>query len=474
MKALKVVARLLAQERGEAVQISRERAYPISDRPLVMIPIVMAGEAPALFALGIGDGSKPCIVHVCAEPRNRDQQYNMLERAATDMQTILATWERNPALMPQVITSSRDASRMCLATIQRMAYAPRPALKKAGRQLFWLDRRCEQPDSACVLSMPAAICELYATGQDDHADSHLGALLEWLKPADGQIYDRIIEAEDSPASTSTHPRLDNKKLVPLLDALRKAEDTGDEETAFELRSQIGNALHTEVERRYALIQTALGICRRFESSSVADHIQDRDREHHDRNFAYVADPNNQLAASLSGDPATAEFLSRELNAAHVEQLMLRSVSAARASARLSGDILIGRVKDRRQYKDGRKTIITYDIETSQERLSVRRGDKLTLIDNESLVFVVEDFALAASGDTIVSLRLKAGIRSFNQPNVGDSMELLEPLDMAERIGRTMGLAHERLRNKPQLRPVSGKLSIRRDYLAGVRALRRNG
>jgi hypothetical protein len=177
---------------------------------------------------------------------------------------------------------------------------------------------------------------------------------------------------------------------------------------------------------------------------------------------------------LSGDAATAEFLSRELNAAHVEQLMLRSMSAARASARLSGDILIGRVKDRREYKDGRKTIISYDIETSQERLSVRRGDKLTLIDNESLVFTVEDFSLTASGNTIVSLRLKAGIRSFNQPRVGYSVELLEPLDMAERIGRTMGLAHERLRNKPGLRAVSGRLAVRRDYLGGVRALRRNG
>jgi hypothetical protein len=219
MKALKVVARLLAQECGEAVQISRERGYPISNRPLVMIPIVMAGEAPALFALGIGDGGKSCRVHVCAEPRNRDQQYDMLERAVPGMQAILTAWEKNSALMPQVITSSRDASRMCLATIQRMAYAPRPVLKKVGRQLFWLDRRHEQPDSACVLSMPAAICELYATGQDDHADSHLGALLEWLKPADGQIYDRIMEAEDRAASTSTHPRLDNEKLVPLLDAL---------------------------------------------------------------------------------------------------------------------------------------------------------------------------------------------------------------------------------------------------------------
>lgn len=67
--------------------------------------------------------------------------------------------------------------------------------------------------------MPEAICALYATGQDDHADTHLGAVLEWLKPADGQVYDRILEAESQPTSTATDPRLDNEKLVPLVDAL---------------------------------------------------------------------------------------------------------------------------------------------------------------------------------------------------------------------------------------------------------------
>jgi hypothetical protein len=368
VKELKIVARLLAQERGEAVRISRERAYPISDHPLVMIPIVMAGEAPALFALGIGYGSKPCRVHVCVEPRNRDQQYDMLERAASDMQAILGAWERNAALMPQVITPSRDASRMCLATFHRMTYAPRPALKKVGRQLHWLDRTFEQPDSAGLLNMPAAICELFATGQDDHADSHLGALLEWLKPADGQIYDRIIAAEDKPASTSTHPRLDNQELVPAVEALRKAEEAGDSESARRLRAQIEEILRREVECRYDLIQRALAVCRRFRSSFAADHVQSRDRERHDRNLAYVSDPDNLLAAGLSGNAATAEFLSRELNAEHIDQLKVRSVSAARASARLSGDILVGRVRNRKEYKSGRKTIITYEVQTGQERL----------------------------------------------------------------------------------------------------------
>jgi len=43
MNELKAVARLLAQERGEALCFTRERPYPLSDSPMVMVPIVMAG-----------------------------------------------------------------------------------------------------------------------------------------------------------------------------------------------------------------------------------------------------------------------------------------------------------------------------------------------------------------------------------------------------------------------------------------------
>src|SRR5262249_13013020 len=148
----------------------------------------------------------------------RDQQYAMLSRAGVDMQSVLDAWRNNPGLYPQVITSSRDASRICLATIHRMTYASQHAeLQRVGRPLHWLGRVFERTDSAALLDMPAAVCQLFATGQDDHADAHLGAVLEWLKPADGRIYDRIIEAESYPASTATDPALDNKRLVPLVE-----------------------------------------------------------------------------------------------------------------------------------------------------------------------------------------------------------------------------------------------------------------
>ena len=474
MKELKVIGRLLAQERGEAVPLMRERAFPISDRPLVMVPIAMAGESPSLFALGVGDGMGACRVYVCAEPRNRDQQYALLREVAADIEQAVAGWLANPAVMPQIITSSRAALRLMLATFHRMTYTPdEPALRALGRKMHWFDRVFEQADSGALLDMPAALCALYATGQDDHADTHLGAVLEWLKPADGRIYDRILEVETQPVSTSTDPRVDNEQLVPRVDLLAEAQRQGDTRTVTRLRDEISAILRPEVERRYQLIQDALVICRRFPASEVADHIEREDRSRHDRHQTYVANPENRLAAGLSGDAATAAFLSRELNAEHIERMGRHSLSGARSAARLSGDILAGVVIHRDAQMIGRRLHVRYQIRTAQERSPLRVGDKLTPVGREIFGFVVLGIRLGNTGHTLVDLELKDGKTKPGQPEVGDHIELAEPRGSMEGIARTMGLAHERLRNKPALRPIAAPVQVTHNYLAGVRALRRN-
>jgi hypothetical protein len=274
-----------------------------------------------------------------------------------------------------------------------------------------------------------------------------------------------------PASTSTDPRLDNEELVPRVEALGQAEKSGDAAAAARLRGEIAAILRTEVERRYRLIAEALALCQDFPASEAALHIQAEDRAQHDRNFAYVANPENHLAAGLSGNAATAEFLSRELNADHHDRLMIRSVSGARSAARLSGDVLRGEVIAREAWKTGRRTTVKYRIRTVQERLSVRRGDKLSPLDDDTYRYCVEDVATGEAGDTTVTLDLINGKTKAGQPGIGDRIELAEPLSTQERIARTMGIAHERLRTKPAAQPVQHRLRRRQNYLARIRALR---
>ena len=93
-----------------------------------------------------------------------------MPNAAADMQAVVDAWQANPGLYPQIITSSRDASRICLATIHRMTYAQQqPDLRCVGRALHWLNRMFERSDSAALLNTPEAICALYATGHPPSA-----------------------------------------------------------------------------------------------------------------------------------------------------------------------------------------------------------------------------------------------------------------------------------------------------------------
>jgi hypothetical protein len=262
-------------------------------------------------------------------------------------------------------------------------------------------------------------------------------------------------------------------LVPRVERLAQAEQQGDTRTVTRLRGEISAILRPEVERRYRLIREALAICRRFRASDVADHIEREDRGRHDRHQVYVGNPNNRLAAGLTGDAATAAFLSRELNAELIERMARHALSGAQSAARLSGDILAGEVIHRDAQKIGRRLHVHYQIRTMQERSPLRVGDKLMPVGTETFGFVVLGTRLENTGHTVVDLELKDGKTKSGQPEVGDYVELAEPCGSMEGIARTMGLAHERLRSKPARHVIAATVPVTHNYLAGVRALRRN-
>jgi hypothetical protein len=98
---------------------------------------------------------------------------------------------------------------------------------------------------------------------------------------------------------------------------------------------------------------------------------------------------------------------------------------------------------------------------------------MTLIETDDFTFVVDDTSATPSGETIVSLRMKAGMRKPGQPDEGEHIELAAPLGSRDSIARTMGIAGERLRSAPAPRPVMTRLTVQHDYLSAVKARRSN-
>jgi hypothetical protein len=207
MSEMVAVAKLLAQNAGTAMKITRERGFPVSEKPLVLIPISMAGESPSLFGLGVGDGRRPVKAFVCANPINRDEQYDMLAAALSAAEPMVLAWEVSSDALPQIIVTGADSARLTLGVIDRSVYSQRPDLLRVSRRLAWFDKRSDCADSASVLVLPRGLATCLATGQDEFGDQHLGAFLEWCAPADGRIWDRVASAEQLSASGGNVARI---------------------------------------------------------------------------------------------------------------------------------------------------------------------------------------------------------------------------------------------------------------------------
>jgi hypothetical protein len=462
--------RLKAYLASTAVRMSRSRNFVVSDLPLVLIPIQMAGEAPALFALGVGDLSGHLDVFTCPNPPNRDCEYNFLARAATAIKVVLDQWVADSSLATQVICQSGAAASLMLAVIDRMAFVnpadpPPLPVNEVGRIMVFFDRRFERVDSAAVLPATEAICSLYATGQDPHADTHLGALVEWLKPADGQIIARVQAAERLTASVSTDSTLDNEVLESLVRRFYEADRNGNAAAVNAAQHAIHAELEVEVRRRYELIRRAMAAVTPIPETAHAASIAAKEREQFDSHFAYVMS-NQALPRGFSGVSGMVEFVHREVAHRDVEVQAIQARGRQRAEARLSGEVLHGTIVARRVSKLGRATIIDYDVTTQQDRLRVRTGTGLALMDNGvKFEFKVEGLERQA-GRSLITIRMTAGMRKNGQPVIGQTVELGPKSYFSRRIQH----AHDRI-NTAGVHPTVAGPGVRgTDYIAIVARL----
>jgi hypothetical protein len=472
MTDMAALAKLLAQHSGTARPITRERGFPVSAKPLVLLPIVMAGESPALFGLGVGDGRGTVKVFVCANPVNRNEQYDMLADALKAVAPTLNGWATPHGAAPQIVVTGADSGRLVLGLIDRTTYAQRPTLSAVGRRLAWFDKRSDSPDSACLLVLPKALAACLATGQDEFADQHLGAFLEWCAPPDGKIWERVAQAELRPASGATSPDFDRKLLEPAYDVYVAATRDGDTAAAARAKQKIERLIGDEIRRRYGLAQQALRELVRFRESALAKEIAEEDRRGFAAHLAYVANPNNHLRRGFDQNMQTSEFVSREFAVTRVEGLSMRTVSGAYAKAKLSGDLLEGDVIKSARNKNGRTTTARQTVATTQLQLSLRAGDKLTLLADERFVFRVESVgACPQTGRALVRLEVTNGKTLPGLPALGAAVALAPALRDRRSLARAGNIAWQRMRALPTPSVAPPAPSISRDWASLVNALR---
>jgi hypothetical protein len=233
MSTLAALARAEAVAAGRAVPVATVRHLHISERPLVLIPLAMAGEANAPLAAMVGCRRSDPALLVVAQPRNRDQRFAF---AAGLGHLLCAYVAAHTALTePVAVDRGRDVRhrfadapqlwvpnpggveflRLFGRSTRFRSDASDPAVPLLGRWLTFFANAAEVPGSALLVPAVQALALHWATGQSSVEDAHLGSLLGWIES--GAAAARAAES-GSPAGPATDPEFDNRVLAPLIES----------------------------------------------------------------------------------------------------------------------------------------------------------------------------------------------------------------------------------------------------------------
>ncbi|MFI5835048.1 hypothetical protein ACIA5A_15385 [Micromonospora sp. NPDC051300] len=251
MSTLRALARAQAVATGRAQPVATVRHLHLSDRPLVLVPLALAGEANAPLAALVGSAPDDARLLVVPQPRNRDQRFAF----AAELAGVLLPWLDSFRQVTEAVAVDRgrdvrhryvDAPQLLVPnpagiTFLRLFgrstrfrrpdgdHPVHPSVPVLGRWLTFFAERAEQPGSSALLAMTDALTVHWATGQSAVEDLHLPAVLGWLDPPPGWTgAEAAARAEDPavcpPAGPATDPDFDNHRLAPAIEAYAAAED----------------------------------------------------------------------------------------------------------------------------------------------------------------------------------------------------------------------------------------------------------
>jgi len=283
------LARVIAAQAGRAQPTKTRRHVHLSSRPLVLIPLQLAGEACAPLAAMVGDDRDKPLQLAVYEPRDRSRRF---EFAADLAETVLAYIDGFAAAEPEEGQPYPDAPQLLVPNLGGVAfarmlgrstrfrrtdgeYAVRAAVPLLGRWLSYYAERSEATGSALLIPLTAALADHWATGQSAMEDANLAALVSWIDPPDGMTGPEAARAAEDPvryppAGPVTDPTFDNEVLDHLVKAVRDAAAGGGTPLA---RAQAATdaALRSQLEPTWELMWRSVDLLRTLpEAASVPD------------------------------------------------------------------------------------------------------------------------------------------------------------------------------------------------------------
>lgn len=280
MSTLTALARAIAVSTGTAQPVCTVRHVHISPRPLVFVPLALAGEANAPLAAMTGDDPQAPVLLVVPEPRDRDQRFAFAaELAAVILPYVQGCFaEEEPAGGRDPGTRYADAPQLLVPNPAGIAftrllgrstrfrrtegpYAVDTSVPVLGRWLTFFAERAEHPGSSLMVAATDALAAHWATGQSPVEDRNLGALLGWIDPPPGMCGAQAAAAAEDPvrsppAGPATDPTFDNEVLDQRILAVRTARMAGDGRAFDRAKAALTEALAAQLEPTWALMWRA--------------------------------------------------------------------------------------------------------------------------------------------------------------------------------------------------------------------------
>jgi hypothetical protein len=273
MTMLTALARARAAETGSAQLIRTVRHVHLSTRPLVFIPLQLAGEACAPLAALVGDDPGRPVLLAVHEPRDREQRAGFTAALADIMVRYIdsyaagglpsdgAPYPNAPQLLvpnAPAVEFTRLLGRSTRFRQTEGEYAVKESVPRLGRWLTFYAERAESPVSALLVALTDALSGHWATGQSPAEDANLAALLGWIDPPPGTTGAVAARAAEDPirfppAGPATDPSFDNEVLTGRIGAVRAARTSGDTEALLRARSALEAALRTQLEPTWELM-----------------------------------------------------------------------------------------------------------------------------------------------------------------------------------------------------------------------------
>ncbi|MEW1926793.1 hypothetical protein [Streptomyces sp. NPDC088360] len=449
MSMLSALAHVEAMENMTAVRLTAFRHHRLSDRPLAIIPLTMAGEAGAPLAVMAGTTKRDMTLLVVPQPRNRDQRFAFaadLGRVVMDYinsyrQDRRGEGERSQYTdVPQIIVPNQgginalaDLGRMCRFRSTTGPYAVPDVVPEFGMWLTFLVDTAEMAGTSMLLPLTAMLTEHWATGQSTLEDQNLASLMAWIAPPRGvSIAQALDEAENPdvcpPAGPSTSPEFDNRDLAPAIKRFDTARALSDPHLLATAQTELTELVAGQVKPTWRLMWAAISILRSVPEAPQTTRRLDRDcrlfTNHSDYRDA-GGFPQRKRDTAIS---AARRLSQLERALADFEAAMAFDDPFVLADRRSGGEAFTGTVVES---QPNRTAITAKNTTVPRPRATVRTSDPLRLAAGTKLISptmpkghkAVIVSALPDGDATLVTVEVTAGMGRGRTPKAGSVPDL---------------------------------------------------